>query len=353
VSQKEVYEVLLLVTFLLFCSTIGGAVLGIVTYPSVTIELVPVSRRVSITAQLPLLPTRTLAPLTLTTSATAPTTGKEHQDARRATGTLTLYSGLFTAQQIAAGTVFTARDGVQVATDAAVILPPGNPPSYGQATVPAHALHAGPAGNIAAGEITTTLGNGVLVKNSRFGGGQAARAFHAVAHADLDGLTSLVRSTLTQRMPQAFPLAPGESVLPTHCAFRATPTQQVGAEATTVSVHATLTCAGLAYHREQLAQQATTLFRTQTAPGAPYQLVGTVQVQLVSGTPLTVLCHGLWIYTLSQDYQQLLAQQLAGDNQAQAREYLLATGFITRATVPAVPLPKDPAHIHFETLIGV
>jgi hypothetical protein len=68
---------------------------------------------------------------------------------------------------------------------------------------------------------------------------------------------------------------------------------------------------------------------------------------------VTASIGGLWVYRLSKDYTQFLAQQLAGDSQAQASVYLLATGFITRATVPAGSLPKDPAHIHFETLIGL
>ncbi len=73
-----------------FLSVVGGAVLGIVTYPTVTIDLVPVTKRVTITAQLPLLQTRMLAPVTLTKTETAPTTGHGHQDARTATGHLTL-----------------------------------------------------------------------------------------------------------------------------------------------------------------------------------------------------------------------------------------------------------------------
>lgn len=54
---------------------------------------------------------------------------------------------------------------------------------------------------------------------------------------------------------------------------------------------------------------------------------------------------------LYQDYEHYLAQQIAGKSQQDAKTYLLRTGFITRATVPA-PLPKDPGHVHFLILIG-
>src|SRR5438552_1598937 len=83
----------------------ASSIMAIIMYPTVTIELVPISKHISFTTQLTL-PVRTLAPVTLTKSAKTPTTGKGHQDATTATGTLTLYNGLFTQQTIPIGTVF-------------------------------------------------------------------------------------------------------------------------------------------------------------------------------------------------------------------------------------------------------
>lgn len=80
--------------------------------------------------------------------------------------------------------------------------------------------------------------------------------------------------------------------------------------------------------------------------------MGEVQVQLASVTPLTVSCRGLWAYILSPDYEQFLAERIAGDSPQQARKYLLHTGVLTRATV-SQPLPQDPAHIHFQVFIGL
>lgn len=349
--QQEICWPLVFLTLVFFFSFMGGAVLALLTYPTVTIEVVPLTKQASLTTPLAF-PTRTLAPVTLTKSETAPTTGTGHQDARQATGTLTFYNGLFTIQSIPAGTVFTGQDRVKIATDQRVTIPANSPPVDGQATIAAHALSSGPGGNITAGDITTTIVDGVLVKNNPFSGGRDARSFQAVAQQDIDRLTSALQSTLRQQLPQAFGLRPGEAVQPTNCRFTISQNHQTGAEAQTVTVLAISTCTGIAYNIEQMSQQAIALFTHQTAPGANYQLVGEVQVQLVSVAPLTVSCRGLWAFSLSQDYEQFLAQKIAGDSPQQARKYLLQTGFLTRATVPD-KLPQDPAHIHFQVFIGL
>jgi hypothetical protein len=69
-------------------------------------------------------------------------------------------------------------------------------------------------------------------------------------------------------------------------------------------------------------------FAAQASPGAQYHLVGEVQVQVVNTTPLIVSCRGLWAYTLSQDYEQFLAERIAGDSPQQAHKYLLHTGLL-------------------------
>jgi hypothetical protein len=152
----------------------------------------------------------------------------------------------------------------------------------------------------------------VFVKNSTFAGGQNQRDYRAVAQRDQDQLSVPLSNMLAQKLPQAFPLVSGEQVFPMHCAFRIAPNHQVGAEASALTVTATETCTGIAYNSEQLRQRATALFTQQTSPGAQYQLLGEVQVGVVSATPLTISCRGLWVYTLSQDYEQFLAEQIAG-----------------------------------------
>jgi baseplate J-like protein len=349
--RQEICWPLVIVTLLFFFSFVGGSIIALLTYPTVTIEVVPVTKQVSLTAPLAL-PTRALAPVTLTRSLTIHTTGKGHQDARNAAGTLTFYNGQAAAQTIPGGTGLTGQDGIKISTDRAVTIPPGIPPTYGQVSVSARALVPGSAGNIAAGDINTTVALAVFVKNSAFSGGQNQRDYPAVTQRDQDRLTVQLRNTSTQAIPQAFPLAVGEQVFPTDCTFKVSPNHRVGAEATALTITASEICSGIAYNSQQLIKRATTLFTQQATPGTHYQLVDEVQVRVIGVSPLTVSCRGLWAYALPQDYEQFLAEQIAGDSPQQAQKYLLQTGFLTRATVPE-KLPPDPAHIHFQVYIGI
>jgi len=103
---------------------------------------------------------------------------------------------------------------------------------------------------------------------------------------------------------------------------------------------------------QQRRQQTTALFTQKTTPGTNYQLIGEVQVRVVGVSPLTVSCSGLWAYTLSQDYEQFLAEKIAGDSPQQAQQYLLQTGFLACVTIHQ-QLPMDPGYIHFRVLIGL
>src|SRR5258708_13567481 len=132
----------------------------------VYVLLHPITAHVSIlTSQQVALPgTRFLHPITLSQAQTAPTTGIGHENARTATGTVTFYNGLFTAQLIPQGTVFTGSDGIQVMTDADVTIPPANPPMFAVISVFAHAPFPGTQGQLQAGHIDTTTSTGILLK---------------------------------------------------------------------------------------------------------------------------------------------------------------------------------------------
>ncbi len=348
-TREEIHALLFL--YVLVLSFLAGSLIAFITYPTVTITLVPVYKSTQLTTTLAI-PTRNLSPVTLSKSLSAPTTGHGHQEATTARGSLTLYNGLFTQQTISIGTVFTGNDGVKVSTGETVTLPAGNPPTYGEASVTAQAFTPGAAGNIQAGDINTTISNGVLVKNtSAFHGGRDARDYQAVAQSDLDSLTSKLQQILTQQIPQAFVLRSGEALDITTCIFKATPNHQPGDEAREATVNSSKTCEGIAYNQNELERSATAAFNA-TTPGRNYLLEGDVQVNVTSVSPFTVSLRGLWVYYLSQDYEQFLAQQIAGDTPEQAKKYLLQTGFITQATVTKT-LPKDPDHIHFLVLVGL
>jgi hypothetical protein len=79
-----------------------------------TVTIIPKSQQLTLNGTLQI--GRLLQPITLSQSATTHTTGRGHQDARSATGTVTFFNGLFTQQFVASGTVYTGQDGVEIVT---------------------------------------------------------------------------------------------------------------------------------------------------------------------------------------------------------------------------------------------
>lgn len=122
--------------------------------------------------------------------------GVAHVPATVAYGTLTFYNAATYPQTIAAGTVLTGADGLQVVTNS----PAGNPPLFGIVTVSAHAALAGSRGNIATLDVNALCClSGVAVKNTAgFTGGQDSQTYTTVRQADIDGLAHPLVDTLTQ-----------------------------------------------------------------------------------------------------------------------------------------------------------
>jgi hypothetical protein len=320
-----------------------------ITYPHTLVVLFTKAQAASVTATLDL-PTRTLAPVTITRSATRAATGTGYQKARAATGTLTFYNGLLTSQTVPTGTVLTGSDGVQVSTDRSVTIPAANPPQEGEATINATAIRAGSISNIHSGDINTAVSSSLLVKNlAAFTGGRDARTFRAVAPQDRQTLTTTINATLTQAFTTAFSLQPGEEDVPTNCHGTTSANHQPGEEAQSVTLTASETCSAIAYNQNELTRAAAAAF-TKTRPGAQYHLVGSLQTTLQTVSPLTVSITGKWAYTFSQDYQQLLAEGIQGESPARAKAYLLKTGVISYASIPA-PLPSAE-YITFLVLVG-
>jgi hypothetical protein len=132
--------------------------------------------------------------------ASGQATGVTHVPATPSRGTLTLYNAATYPQTIAAGTVLTGADGVQVVTDAPALIPAGNPPLFGVTSLSAHAALAGSRGNIAVLDINgLCCAAGVAIKNTAgFYGGQDAQTYPTVRQADIDGLAHPLVDTLTQ-----------------------------------------------------------------------------------------------------------------------------------------------------------
>jgi Baseplate J-like protein len=357
------FVLFLVLLCLLVCLDMADSQLIALMTPTATITLVPQTHTVTTTTDLPAaaIHAHAFSPLTLSVSQTIPATGVGHQEARYATGTLIFYNGLFTPQFIAPGTVFTGTDGVAVATTQGVAIPPGNPTSgYGTVAVPARALQIGAQGNIAAGDITITINNGVLVKNSPLTNGQDARTYAIVRHADIQRAVTQLTPRVLQSAQAALSaeLQAGEQLFPAICSRRVTSSQQPGDEATHVTVTVAETCSTTAYTQQALEAQGEQLLNMQArALGKGYSLVGDLHPTIL--TPSTTA----WVrvqFSATYVYQinpQKLANLIAGQPKHDALVLLSKITGIQHATIAGVldddPLPLDPSYIHFRVLIGI
>jgi hypothetical protein len=232
--------------------------------PTPTITLIPSARDLTVTTTIVIFsgePTgagriqgRLLPSLTLTQSRTVPTTGKGHQDAQYAMGTITFYNGLFLSQTITAGMILTGSGGVQIVTDDVAVIPPAlatTPPIYGQVTVPAHAIQTGPQGNIPVHDINQACClPPVLAQNTvAFQGGQAERNYPVDTRADTNQVVTSLTAALTRSEQAALTaqLSPGEALVPPICTRTVMANHQPGEEATTITVTVAERCTAIAY----------------------------------------------------------------------------------------------------------
>jgi Baseplate J-like protein len=285
-EKKSARQAILTVSFYLFLILSGFILQSSLPFnaPTATITIMPKSQQITYTGTSQL--GRVIAPITLTQSQTVPTTGKGHQDARAATGTIVFYNGQAVQQTVPGGTVFTGAKGVRVAIDQTITIPPGDPPTYGEAAVPAHALLMGSAGNIPTGDITTTIAIAVFAKNSApFHGGQDERDYRTVTKHDINSMTSMLKPAVEQRMQAAFQTyrhqSEGLYILP--CAPKVTSGHKPGQEATQVKVTASETCSAVAYNSLELRGKVAELLTHQAVQtlGTGYSLIGDVQVRIL------------------------------------------------------------------------
>jgi|GEM_PF-532830 len=365
----------------LLLTSIAFQLLLLFLTPTVTIMLVPVVRELSTTATIMAvaepptgrhIPARLLPPLTLTQTTTIPATGKGHQDALAAAGTITFYNGLFTSQTIAAGTTLTGSDGVQVVTDQLAVIPAAlasTPPTYGQVTVSAHAKDPGPQGNIPMRDINQACClSSVLAQNTAaFHGGQHERDYTMVTREDIDHGVASLTTTLIQSEHAAFTaqLTSNEALATPLCTRNVTADPQAGAEAATVTVTVSEQCTSIAYDAVALQRQATQVLTRELAQrgGTHYRLLGAVQVSILHAriidqkhevARLTVHIVGMWIYQFNQQELQRIRHLIAGKTPPQAIHILLSLPGIQRASITGIgeskSLPKNGFCIQVRTL---
>jgi hypothetical protein len=347
--------------FLLLCAFLCLDSADMLFTPTVTLTLLPVVRSVTLRGVLPL--GRILESLTLSESKTVPATGHGHQDAAAARGTVTFYNGLFTPQFIARGTVFIGRDGVSIAMAQPTTVPSGNPATgYGTATVATQALQQGSAGNIAAGDITVTVRNGLLVSNSPFAGGQDARDYTVVAEADIATAAATLKAQLAASMAAALhgQLLKGEQMQALPCAPTVATDRAAWQEASQVQVTVSETCQAVAYDRRELVSQVAKLLasRAMKALGQGYARYGDVSVTVTQATAqaqaatLAFLAQGTWVYQIDP---ASVTRLVRGQPRLTALRMLTRLAGVARASISGVEgdqeLPIDPAHIRLLMLV--
>jgi hypothetical protein len=270
---------------------------------------------------------------------TVPTTGTGHAPARVGEGTVTFYNAAPYSQTVAAGTLLTGADGVEIVTDAPAVIPAGNPPIEGEVTVPAHATAIGPQGNIAPLDLNgLCCMAGVSVKNTTaFHDGQDAYDYPMVTQADINQaagplvatLTSATQASLQAQVHQNERLAG-----PVACQPEITPDHPVGSNASQVMVNVSVTCHAETYDHEAVVRLVTNalMHKATTILGSGYALHGTISTTITqAGAPphakpgtltLLVTGQGIWVYQVSTAEQARLGRLIAGLSRQQAMHVL-------------------------------
>ena len=378
--QRRTIPLLTLASLALIGTTLVALLYPSLTGPAATVTIVPVSKQIATTRTItvttgqgqptrpPIIPGRTLAAITMSQAVTAPTTGTAHQDAQAARGTITFYNAAPVEQTVNAGTLLTGADGIQIVTEQDAIIPAALPPTEGQATIPAHAVVTGPAGNIAARDIYGPCCRlNIFAVNGAFHGGENARSYPTVTEQDITSVTSSLNTSLDQSVQAALQtqVQSDETLItPPPCQQTVTTDHHPGEEATQVHVTVSETCTGAVY-QTQAYQDAITQIETQQATtqlGNGYLLAGMVQSSITEATinehqqiALTVKIAGTWVYQFPQDEQQRMLSLIAGKGKAQALSLLEHIPGVLAVSLTikndAATLPTDANSIHLVVLI--
>jgi Baseplate J-like protein len=312
-----------------------------------------------------------------TQSQSGPTTGTGHAPARVGEGTVTFYNAAPYSQTVAAGTLLTGNDGVEIVTDAPAVIPAGNPPIEGEATVPAHATVIGPQGNIAPLDLNgLCCMAGISVKNTMaFHDGQDAYDFPMVTQADIDHAAGPLVATLTAATKVSLQgeVHQNERLAgPVQCQPAVTPDHPVGSDASQVTVSVQVACHAETYDYEAVIRLANGALIQEALMtlGSGYVLHGAISTTITpAGAPpharpgtLTLLVsgQGVWVYQVNRAEQAHLSRLIAGLSRQQAirvlqrqeHDHLAAIHIqVTGLWTDDSRLPADPARIQL-TVVG-
>jgi len=378
-----------LLLYLLALVLVAVFVAPVVTLAA-TVTLVPEAKTLSTTLTVTALSTgtpeqarkqvaaRLLSVSSLTQSQTVSTTGTGHAPARVGEGTLTFYNAAPYSQTVATGTILTGADGVEIVTAAPAVMPAGNPPTFGIATVPAHATAIGPQGNIAPLDLNgLCCMAGISVKNTTaFHDGQDAYDYPMVTQADIDQAAGPLLATLTPATQGNLQgeVHPNERLAgQVVCQPAVTPDHPVGSNASQVTINVSVTCHAEAYDHEAVMRLVTNALMQQatTTLGTGYALRGTISTIITQaeapphakpGTlTLLVTGQGVWVYQVRRAEQARLSRLIVGLSrqaavqvlQQQESGHLAAVHIqITGLWASDTTLPTKPARIHLLVAMG-
>ncbi len=232
-----------------------------------------------------------LAPMSKTIKLNVVATGKQYVPATTATGTITFYNGAIYPQIIPLNTILNGADGVSVITEEQATIPAAQqtvPPTYGQITIPAHALTPGSIGNITAEDINEACcATSVIAQNAQFHGGRNAYTYTYLSTNDVQHATAPLLPTL---QTQTLSILPIPQLNPT-CSTVTTSSPGVGKETLNAVLWITETCKAFSYSLKSV-KGAVSLFSRRFGAGK----LAHVQFAIVGmkGTVLTLFVTATW-----------------------------------------------------------
>jgi hypothetical protein len=366
----------LIALFILMIAACGLASFFLFT-PTATITLVPKSVQIQTTENIIVvtdragttnneIPGRMLSPITMSQTEIVATTGRTYLAARPGRGTITFYNASLSAQTIPAGTLLTGSDGAQAVTDDSIAVPAAKYPTFGAASVSAHSIQEGVAGNIKAGDIYgACCFLNISAVSSAFSGGQVAQDYQSVSASDVERAKAHLKTNLTQMVSAAVQtqVHSSETLLtPLRCSPSMSADHEVGDQATQVQVTVTQSCAGVAYETQSF-RQLVTHAQTQAAKqqSEHYNLSGEIQATIQTATSdptsgsyrLIVQSRGTWVYQFSKVQLKNLAASVAGKHPKQATQLLLHIAGVQHVSLSngGATLPSDPQNIHMLLLV--
>jgi len=310
---------------------------------------------------------------TLSRSLTVPATGQTVIPDKAATGDVTLRNPTDAVVTIEKGTEFEGFDGVTYVFSDKVEVPAASNGQPGETTAAISSPKGGEGGNQDVGMLTGELPNGVYYSN-RMGeiSGGTQKTSTTVSQADIDQLRSEIDKELlalatTTELDKGLLLVPS-TVKPIDGAGTATPSegayafsQNVGDEASEVSVTANITFAATAYDPSELTEAAIPQLEGEVAAGQTFD-PDSVKVNTPAETgnangviSLLATVAGDAIPTLDDATKDALSEQLAGKSKDEVDQILSGLGYADGSTVTYSPswlperVPSSAGRITIET----